>query len=70
MRFSVSITFWYWAWSAETLVQAWASSVPEAPPKEAMTSPPEARRLLIALVQPASEIEVSPLKVALHPRRR
>ena len=57
----------YCACSVETEVHAWPSSVPEAPPKETMTSPPAARRLLIAVCQPASSIEVSPFQVALQP---
>ncbi|MGI5517246.1 hypothetical protein [Streptomyces sp. CA-106131] len=60
------MTRWYWVCSADTVPQAWASSVPAAPPKAAMTSPPEARRLLIAVVQPASLMDMLPLKVALQ----
>src|SRR5690242_16008603 len=40
-------TAWYSAWSAETLVQAWASSMPVAPPKDTFTSPPAARTAAI-----------------------
>ncbi len=62
----MSTTRWYWAWRDATEVQASASSVPDAPPKETMASPPEARRVLTAPVHPASSIAVSPLKVALQ----
>lgn len=61
------MTFLYWALSEVTVVQACASSVPEAPPKEAMTSPPAPRRELIAEVQLTSVTGVSPLNMALQP---
>ncbi len=66
VRLSWSMTFLYWACIADTEVQE-ASSLPLAPPKEAMTSPPAARRLLMALFQPESVTGgVSPLMVALQ----
>src|SRR4051794_24514134 len=40
-------TAWYSACRAETLVQAWASSMPVAPPKDTFTSPPAARTAAI-----------------------
>ncbi len=62
----MSTTRLYWAFRVLTEVQAWPSSVPAAPPKEAITSPPAERRLLMADCQPASAIEVLPLSVALQ----
>ena len=41
-------TAMYSAASAFTLVHAWASSIPVAPPKEIFTSPPPARIFLIS----------------------
>lgn len=61
------MTFLYWALRVATVEQDRPSSVLTAPPKEAMTSPPEARRELMADVQPLSDMEVVPLKVALQP---
>src|SRR4051812_33129174 len=40
-------TAWYSACRALTSVQAWASSMPVAPPKDTLTSPPAARTALI-----------------------
>src|SRR4051812_37770210 len=40
-------TAWYSACNAVTLVQAWASSMPVAPPKDTFTSPPAARTAAI-----------------------
>ena len=59
VRFSWSMTRLYCACRAETDVHEIASSVPDAPPNEAMTSPPEARRVLMAPFQPASVMAVS-----------
>src|ERR1700730_1682871 len=41
------ITFWYAPVSAPTLVQDRSSLVPEAPPKETITSPPAVRIVLM-----------------------
>ena len=40
--------------------------MPDAPPNDAMTSPPAARSELMALFQPESVMLVSPLIVALQ----
>ncbi|MGI9023785.1 MAG: ArdC-like ssDNA-binding domain-containing protein [Acidimicrobiales bacterium] len=39
----LSMTAWYWSTREPTVVQLWASSRPEAPPNDTMTSPPAAR---------------------------
>ena len=61
------MTALYCACSADTVEQCTPSSVPAAPPKETMTSPPAARNALTGLFQKPPVTEVSPLNVALHP---
>lgn len=51
VRLRPSMTRLYWVLRAATEVQAWPSSVPAAPPNEAITSPPAARLALIAEVE-------------------